>query len=268
MADGSSSQSGILKFLGGSTMSKSIGLRLRRIRADWGLSLREVEERSLYLANESGDLTYQISASWLARIEREEHQLTASKLVALAAIYNLNYEQILGQRTHLKEAMRTSRHLFEPNATVILDHSAQSEREISVLARGDEQNPVPEQTSILEQSNASLPGPYRLAILGRCDRSLDPMIKAGAILEVDPQKRAIMPRRAWSNEFDRPIYLLMSHEGYWSGWCELDRESRWLTLIPHPLSHARSQRWRINTEVEVVGRVIAAHMRLDSHVQA
>ena len=94
------------------------------------------------------------------------------------------------------------------------------------------------------------------------------MIKAGAVLEVDPQKRAIMPRRTWSNEFDRPIYLLMSHEGYRSGWCELDRDSHWLTLIPHPLSHARSQRWRINTEVEVVGRVTAVHMRLGPQVLA
>lgn len=249
-------------------MSEAIGLRLRRIRADWGLSLREVEERSLHLANESGDLAYQISASWLARIEREEHQLTASKLVALAAIYNLDYEQILGQRTRLKKAINTSHRMFEPNATVFLEHGAQSARETSELAPESAHTSVPDQTSILERSNASFPSPCRFAILGRCDRSLDPMIKAGAVLEVDPQKRAIMPRRTWSNEFDRPIYLLMSHEGYRSGWCELDRDSHWLTLIPHPLSHARSQRWRINTEVEVVGRVTAVHMRLGPQVLA
>jgi hypothetical protein len=42
-----------------------IGARLRMIRQEWQLSLREVEERSRRIAQERGDLSYQISASWL-----------------------------------------------------------------------------------------------------------------------------------------------------------------------------------------------------------
>jgi len=52
---------------------KGVGARLRTIRGQWGLSLLEVEERSLRLAQEWGSPSYQISASWLGRVEREDY---------------------------------------------------------------------------------------------------------------------------------------------------------------------------------------------------
>src|SRR5580698_11433467 len=78
----------------GSVMG-GIGLRLRAIRQQWQLSLREVEERSLRFAQERGSQSYQVSASWLDRLEREEHELTVNKLIALAEIYNLPTDQLL-----------------------------------------------------------------------------------------------------------------------------------------------------------------------------
>ena len=53
---------------------EGIGTRLRAIRRQWGLSLREVEERSMSLGQKWGDESYQISASFLARVEREKHE--------------------------------------------------------------------------------------------------------------------------------------------------------------------------------------------------
>src|ERR1700689_3751698 len=72
-----------------------IGARLRTIRRQWQLSLREVEERSVRFAQERGSQSYQVSASWLDRLEREEHELTVNKLIALADIYNVPTEQLL-----------------------------------------------------------------------------------------------------------------------------------------------------------------------------
>src|SRR6202451_638135 len=72
-----------------------IGLRLRTIRRQWQLSLREVEERSLRFAQERGNQSYQVSASWLNRLEREEHGLTVNKLIVLADIYNLSIERLI-----------------------------------------------------------------------------------------------------------------------------------------------------------------------------
>src|ERR1700760_4750808 len=76
---------------------KGIGIRLLSVRRQWGLSLREVEERSLRLDQNWGDQSYQISASWLARVERGRHELTVSKLIALATIYQQRPEELLMQ---------------------------------------------------------------------------------------------------------------------------------------------------------------------------
>jgi hypothetical protein len=64
----------------GGLVSVGIGAKLRTIRQQWQLSLREVEERSLRFAQEQGDQSYQVSASWLVRLEREDHELTVNKL--------------------------------------------------------------------------------------------------------------------------------------------------------------------------------------------
>ncbi|MGC1361971.1 MAG: hypothetical protein WA826_12420 [Silvibacterium sp.] len=47
---------------------EGIGSRLRTIRQKWGLTLREVEERSIRIAQQWGNPSYRISASWLDRV--------------------------------------------------------------------------------------------------------------------------------------------------------------------------------------------------------
>jgi hypothetical protein len=90
---------------------------------------------------------------------------------------------------------------------------------------------------------------------------LEPMVHAGSIVLIDTQKRAIASRRDWTHEIDRPIYFLITRAGYVSGFCELDRDAEWLTLVPHPLSYESSKRWRFRKEIEVIGTVAAVLMR-------
>ena len=80
---------------------------------------------------------------------------------------------------------------------------------------------------------------------------------------IDTMKRAIASRRAWTHEFDRPIYFLITRVGYVSGFCELDRDAEWLTLVPHPLSYETSKRWKYRKEIEVIGTVAGVLMRRD-----
>jgi hypothetical protein len=89
------------------------------------------------------------------------------------------------------------------------------------------------------------------------------MIPPGSIVHIDTQKRAISLRKDWKHEFQRPIYFLMTREGYVCGWCELDRDSKWLTLVPHPLSRVSSRRWKYRTEIENLGRVVVVAIRLE-----
>ncbi|WP_158821946.1 helix-turn-helix domain-containing protein [Granulicella sp. S156] len=238
-----------------------IGTRLRAIRRQWGLSLREVEERSVCLAQEWGDQSYQISASWLARVERGKHELTIPKLLSLAAIHNQAPEELLRQCRPGENGPPQNHQLPGPNTTLLLANGPLDEQARYLLPDSFTTDQPPEETTLLPPENDPLPSQYRRAIIGRRDRTLDPMIRAGAILKIDTQKRTIASRKEWTNEFDRPIYFLLTHAGYVCGWCELDKDSIWLTLVTHPLSHASSQRWRYRKEVEVIGRVVAGAMR-------
>jgi transcriptional regulator with XRE-family HTH domain len=234
---------------------KPLGVRLRTIREQLQLSLREVEERSLRFARELGNKRYQISASWLVRVEREEHELTVNKLISLADIYNLPAGQLLRAIQPLDLQPMLLRPVSIPNATRLLTGGQLEEQARYLLP--DKGNPVqpPDETTLLSVGDGSPAGPYRRGIIGKRDRTLDPMIPAGSIVHIDSRKRAISSRKNWTHEFHRPIYFLMTRDSYLCGWCELDSQSEWLTLIPHPLSPASSRRWKYRKEIENLGRV-------------
>jgi transcriptional regulator with XRE-family HTH domain len=238
-----------------------IGAKLRTIRQQWQLSLREVEERSQRFAQEKGNLAYQVSASWLDRLEREEHELTVNKLIALAGIYNVPSDQLLRSMYPAVNHSALLKQLSSPNATILLSEGPLEEQARYLLPDTAASDPSPEETTLLSTETGQYLAPYRRGIIGRRDLTLDPMIPAGSVVQIDTQKRTISTRKDWTHEFQRPIYFLMTRDSYVCGWCELDRASDWLTLIPHPLSPASSRRWKYRKEIENVGRVIVAAIR-------
>jgi transcriptional regulator with XRE-family HTH domain len=235
-----------------------LGERLRALRQQWRLSLREVEQRSSRIARERGDLSYKISASWLKRLESDEHELTVHKLIVLAEIYSTPTDQLLGS-TYTAEAQSLSLdQLFRPNASMLMTEGSRKRRLLAATPFPDQS---PDQTTLLPVGNRPSRTPYRQGVIGKLDLSLDPMIPAGSIVRIDTRNREISSTKGWTHVFQRPIYFLMTPEGYVCGWCELDTNSEWLTLMPHPQSPASSRRWKYRTEVENLGRVIAVVIR-------
>ena len=248
-------------------MAKGFGLILRAFRRQRKLSLREVEEQSLRLAQEWGNEAYQISASWLDRLEREEHELTLNKLIVLADIYDLPVEQLLHAINPRDPQPVVLRQLSTPNATILLTGGRLGEQARYLLPDTPSPDQPPEETTLLSPESGWLPTPYRQGIIGKRDHTLAPMIPAGSIVQIDTQKRTISSRKDWTHEFQRPIYFLMTRDAYVCGWCELDKASDWLTLIPHPLSTASSRRWKYRTEIENIGRVVVVAFRLTEEVR-
>jgi transcriptional regulator with XRE-family HTH domain len=242
-------------------ISVGIGGGLRAIRKRWQLSLREVEKRSLRFAQEHGSQSHQISASWLVRLEREDHELTVNKLIALADIYNLPAEELL-RSTHPRSPQPILRHLSTPNVTMLLTEGPLEEQARYMLTEPPDADQLPDETVLLPMGGGLSQAPYRRGIIGKRDRTLEPMIRPGTIVHIDTQKRSISLRKDWKHEFQRPIYFLMTREGYVCGWCELDKTSEWLTLVPHPLSPVSSRRWKYRTEIENLGRVVVVAIRL------
>jgi transcriptional regulator with XRE-family HTH domain len=236
-----------------------MGGKLRATRLAWKLTLREVEERSMRLAQKWGNSAYRISASWLDRVERENRGLSATKLIVLASIYSLTAEQMLAL-CPTAEAEAPMESMSAPNATLLAQGPLDDHAKIWLPEQLVTDEP-PDRTDLLPTGKGSLPNHFRRGIIGRQDRTLEPMIGPGSIVLIDTQKRTIAGRRDWNHEFDRPIYFLMTREGYVTGFCELDRETDWLTVIPHALSFATNRRWRFKKEIEVVGTVVAALVR-------
>jgi transcriptional regulator with XRE-family HTH domain len=247
---------------------KGVGARLRTIRAQWGLSLLEVEERSLRLAQEWGSSSYQISASWLGRVEREDHELSATKVLVLAAIYNIPPEEMLGYCQPGNGRPPLFKQLAGPNTTLLLAEGPLGEQARELLPDSFSSDPVPEETALLPLADGQQTSPHRRGIIGHRDQMLDPMIRAGSIVLINLQMTSITSRKHLSHEFDRPIYFLLTRTGYVCGWCELDKESVWLTLIPHPFSRARTQRFKYREEIDVIGQVVAVFMRLAAEAGA
>jgi transcriptional regulator with XRE-family HTH domain len=233
-----------------------IGAKLRSIRQQWQLSLREVERRSVRVAEERGNRTYQVSASWLDRLEREEHELSVNKLVSLAEIYNIPAEWLLASAFLERSDAKLLEQLTDWAGSMITGETSAGAREV--------------QADCLERKSevhgAARPGgssPYRLGIIGKRDATLDPMIPSGSVVLIDTRLREVAVGREWPREFLRPIYFLASREGYWCGWCELNSATEQLALIPHPLSPAPTRRWKYPSEVENIGRVVMVAVQMD-----
>jgi transcriptional regulator with XRE-family HTH domain len=240
---------------------EGIGARLRMIRRQWRLSLREVEQRSRRIAQERSDSSYQVSASWLARLERYEHGFTVNKLLALAEIYSIPINELLTVRHPGNVETQNPNQLSDPDASALGTEGVHK----VTARRSRAARPLPgvlaDETTLLPTDNAPSHAPYLRGIIGKLDLTLNPMIPAGSIVQIDTSKREISSKNTWTNEFQRPIYFLKANDGYFCGWCELDEDSQTLTLVPHPLSSATSRRWQYGTEVENLGRVMSVVMR-------
>jgi transcriptional regulator with XRE-family HTH domain len=240
-----------------------IGAKLRSIRQQLKLSLREVDQLSRRLVCEHGaDQSYRVSPSCLTRLERGEHELTVSKLISLAEIYQVPAEELLGSTSQASIKSPTLRELSVPNATMLLTPGPLEDQAKYLLPNFLFATEPPDDTALLPSEGGLAAVPYRCGIIGKRDLTLAPMIPAGSIVQIDIRKRVISDRRDWTSEFRRPVYFLRIRDACVCGWCELNKSSEWLTLVPHPLSRASSRRWRYQTEIEPIGTVVAVAVRL------
>jgi hypothetical protein len=214
---------------------------LRAIRLQRQLSLRDVEEQSFRLAQKWGNAAYRIPAGWLDSLEREQHDISLSTLIVLANIYSLPAAQLI-------------RRVFPGNP-----HTGSPELSVP---NGTGRVWTPDHSTVLPPDHGILPARFEPAVIGKNDRTLDPMVPPGSTVYIDPNDRVIPTRRNWTHEFQRPIYFLLTRDAYICGWCELDEDSEWLTVIPHPLSPVSVRRWKYRTEIENVGRVVAVRVPL------
>jgi transcriptional regulator with XRE-family HTH domain len=247
------------------------GERLKEIRFRLGFTLRDVAVLSREIAKKEGNEVYYISNPWLTQLENTEAIPSIHKLFTLSCIYGVSFTDLLmffGVDTrkaidyHLQVPMQKT-HRFEvevPQIELSASLPAESDPPLdlnrtNLLSRmlqvwGD----VPVELFRRLNFNGSQYG-----YIGLRDRTLDPLLRPGTFVQIDPQAKKILPSSAYV-ELDRPIYFVEFHDGYACSWCE--RNENELLLIPHPLSGCRIRRFVYPEEVEIVGRVTGVAMRI------
>ena len=248
-----------------------IGHKLLIIRKRRGLSLRQVEQRTSIIAGRHNDKARRISASWLGRIERENHSIAHKKLESLEEVYDIPHEELIETAAPENEPA-TSPPIRVPHVlAAALKGLSCPEAPLlpseSWLANFPDTTLLPSIPATDPNCSPLLRKRFRgtqllYGILGANDMTLMPLVQPGAVVEINPSIRTIAPKRILLSIYERPLYFLRTHDGYYCGWCELDSEANWLTLVPSAMTVVPHRRWRYRQEVEVVGIVNRVLTRL------
>jgi hypothetical protein len=247
-----------------------IGHKLLTIRKWRRLSLRQVERLTAVIANKYNDKARRISASWLCRIERGNHSIAHKRLQSLEEVYGVSHEELIDASPPGNEAARSLRpHFADVPAVVLKGLTGLGGRLLppeSWLAYFPDTTLLPPLSQLPGDGRRIVPrrrDPEPLyGILGANDTTLVPMVQPGAVVEINSFIHTINPGKVFRSIYERPIYFLRSHDGYHCGWCELDEEENWLSLVPSAMTAVPHRRWRYRQEVEVVGVVYRVLTRL------
>jgi transcriptional regulator with XRE-family HTH domain len=249
----------------------SPGQYLRERRQQLGMDYRAVQEASSLLAQREQNENLYISAARLVQIESEPSEPGNHKLLSLAAIYGLDFLDLLARygvkadRVHhyRKFLKQKTTHTLSPNVHN-LDTSVTLPIHMDPRFRWETTQLVNQMVAVWGEIPAAMlmnfnPRNHIIGLVGLEDRTMSPLIRPGALVLVDDNHRKIVDT-GWTNEHDRPIYFIELRDGYRCAWCQLEDEK--LFLIPHPLSHSLVESFSFPNDAEVVGRVVGIAMRL------
>jgi hypothetical protein len=237
-----------------------------------GLSIRDVEGRSMELAEQRHNPYLSLSRTWITDVETGRFVPGSFKMACLAEIYGMELAEI-HKLYNMSRDITQERPAYRPPTTQLLtpkEGPSEAEAELPEDLKIEDTNlltgivniwgsvPVP----MLRRFGLQ---PCLYGYVGTEDSSMAPLLPPGTFLQIDPKQNRIKkgPYKKSSSEshFARPIYFLDIRNGYKCGWCEL--KNGVLTFIPHPDSGEQTQSFRFPDEVSVVGRVTAITMSIE-----
>ena len=247
------------------------GQKLKRVRERLKLRYRDVEEASVKIAQRRKNDEFAIALSRLADIENKGTVPSIYRLYSLCAIYRMDISEVLEwygvrladlpadaagidiERTHMVGIAP------DPHGEALLPLSLDpgiDVRRTTFLSRFIQRwGKLP--LMLMSGLEART---YRYAYVGTDDWSMDPIILPGSLVLVDENRRKIAAS-GWTDERDRPIYLIEHRDGYMVGWCHLDGGQ--LIILGHPSSAVPPRFFAHPSEAEVIGQVAGVVMHLD-----
>jgi transcriptional regulator with XRE-family HTH domain len=236
---------------------------LKNLRNKRNLTIRDVEQASRRIAKSKGDNQYSISNSWLTQLEHGISTPNPFAIFSLCAIYRVSFDELLRICGVNIEETQEYQTIANPHLTNLLPAtSARGSCPGLVLI-----DTVSGPTTRLLTEIPSPPGPnnreghvYILyGYIGSNDDTMNPLIRPGAVVEIDTRQTKVPSTSPSPNEFEKPIFFVELRDSYAFGWCEM--RGRRLVIRPHPLSRAQHREFEYPREAEIVGRVIGYSTR-------
>jgi transcriptional regulator with XRE-family HTH domain len=247
------------------------GQYLRELRERLRMTVRDVERASEVIADEEGDERFCISSGHLSKVENDGFLPSLFKLFTIAAVYELEFHDLLrrygvdGNRSRLYRS-RFLRAVTHPTSSQVYGYEEKIQLPIRVNPNVDWETTqlVNRMVGLWGEIPAAFllgcnPRRHTYGFIGLSDNSMAPLIRAGSLIMIDPERHRIA-RNAVQNPFQRPIYFIELRDGYRCAWCQL--EGTRLMLIPHPESCLPIETFSLTTEADIVGQVVGVAMRL------
>lgn len=248
------------------------GQRLRMLREQLGLTIRDVETASARIAERHSNPEFVIPISRLSEIETKGNLPSIYRLYSLAIVYRRDLREILAyygvdlndtapdlalagpaRRSHVNEALAPATSVRVP---VKIDPGFDPRQTVN-LGRFVEQWGVLPLTYLAE---FAADNEFIYGYIGTDDFTMYPILPPGAFLQIDESKNKVV-NGVWQSEYQRPIYFVETRDGYTCAWCTLKKDQ--LILQPHPLSPTPVRLMRHPQEAEIVGQVVGIAMKLD-----
>jgi transcriptional regulator with XRE-family HTH domain len=246
------------------------GQRLRLLREQCGLTIRDVESASTRLSTKHGNDDFAIPISRLSDIETKGNVPSIFRLYSLSVIYHRDYRELLSwygvdlNRTAADLSMvpmpKSQRTEAVAPATVVrvpvkLDPAFDPRRTVNLGRFVQQWGLVP--LSYLANFAQT---EFTYAYVGSNDFTMYPILPPGSFLQIDERKHEVV-NGVWQSEYQRPIYFIEMRDGYTCAWCTLSREN--LIIQPHPLSPTPEVLIKRHPqEAEVIGQVVGIAMKL------
>ena len=230
------------------------GQKLKTLRNERNITVREVEQASRRIAEAKGDKRFCISNGWLAQLENGLSEPSICKLSSLSVIYQTNLLDLLRLYNVDVDDKENYRPVAGPHLTQLLSDKSEGNGRFQPEAGNGLK---PRYTSLLSELKLIAPDGSEAHItygyLGLTDFTMYPMIRPGALLKIDTSQNKLTTP-AWRNEFERPIFFIELRDAYACGWCEL--QGNQLLIIPCHSYTASVRGFTYLKEAEIVGRVI------------
>ena len=233
---------------------------LKNLRNKRNLTIRDVEQASRRIAEARGDNQYSISNSWLTQLEHGASMPNPCTIFSLCATYRVSFADLLRIYGVNIDETEAYQHIANPHLTELIPATSAHDS-VPGLALIDTVS-SPTTTLIAAPPGPNNRGnntPIRYGYIGLSDDTMYPLIRPGAVVEIDIRQTKVPATLNSPNEFEKPIFFVELRDGYAFGWCEI--QGKKLVIRAHPLSRAQHREFDFPKDAEIVGRVVGYSTR-------